>query len=113
MRNHIALVIVFAAILASTLAASHWLLRSSATFEAFSFDWLTRVSTALALYFFVFLLYTGLLRRFEISLLYPIYTGLSIVFVTVIGVYYYAEPLSLWRLAGVFLIATGIILMFF
>jgi small multidrug resistance pump len=113
MRSHIVLAILFASVLASTLAASHWLLRSSASFEALSFEWLSRVSAALGLYFFVFILYSNLLRRFEISLLYPIYTGLSIVLVTLIGVYYYGEPLSLWRQAGVFLIAAGIVLMSF
>lgn len=49
---------------------------------------------ALGLYFCVFLLYAQLLRRFELSLLYPSYTAVSVLLTYVAGVVFFHEPAS-------------------
>ncbi len=96
--------------LALVLATSHALLRSAATLGSGSWTvaYLWRVSLALVLYGVVFGAYTYLLRWFDLSLLYPLYTGMSVVFVVATGILYFSEPLSLHRGIGVVLVIAGI-----
>jgi multidrug transporter EmrE-like cation transporter len=66
------------------------------------------VGLALALYGGVFLWYLHALRRFELAELFPIYTGLTLVFVTCAGVWLFGERLSLVQMGGIGFIAAGV-----
>jgi multidrug transporter EmrE-like cation transporter len=69
------------------------------------------VGLALALYGGVFLWYLHALRRFELAEFFPIYTGLTLVFVTCAGVLLYGERLSLVQVGGVGFIVAGVFLL--
>ena len=96
--------------LAATLALSHALLRSAALLDVgrWEFPYLWRIGAALALYGAVFASYAWLLRLFELSLLYPLYTGLSVVLVFATGIVFFSEAVSLPKIAGVVLVIVGV-----
>lgn len=66
---------------------------------------------AIGIYVLIFLYYTYVLSYASISILYPVYTGLSILFVFLIGVVYFKEPYSGQHLLGCLLVVLGIFLM--
>lgn len=101
-------VILSGATLATVLTISHALLRASSTLAPTELTWIARVSSSLFLYAIVFFAYTWLLRHFEISSLYPIYTGLSIVGVAMTGVVYFGENWSFLKITGIIFILTGV-----
>ena len=65
---------------------------------------------ALSLYFGLFLYYSLLLERLSLSKLYPVYTGLSVVLVSLLGVAVFGDGWSLRTVVGVALIALGVML---
>ena len=104
--------LIFAAIfLASVLTLSHALLRSAANHSALGLDWAIRIGSALALYGAVFFLYSFLLRRFDISVFYPIYTSLAILGVFFTGVLRFNESITPQKTIGVIIIIIGVALL--
>lgn len=99
--------------LAGVLVFSHALLRSAATLPSMELSWWIRVGFALFLYAVVFAVYAVLLRYFDISLLYPIYTGLSILGVSLVGVCFFGESLSIYKMLGLLMLLIGTSLMSF
>jgi small multidrug resistance pump len=104
--------LIASALLAAALALSHGLLRAAALLDPgapmFAHAW--RIGAALVLYGLIFAVYTYLLRWFELSLIYPLYTGLSVVLVFLTGVYFFAETMTPQRAGGMALIVLGVAL---
>ena len=106
------LALIGAALLLSiVLTLSHALLRAAALYAPLALPWLVRVGLALFLYGLVFGAYTLLLKYFDISQLYPIYTALSIIGVSMVGIGYFGENLSLPKIVGMIALLLGIGLM--
>ncbi len=107
MKNTL-LLIIAACSLAAVLTLSHALLRAAATQTPMEYPWAIRVGTSLFLYGSVFFVYTMLLRHFDISVLYPIYTALSIIGVSLVGITFFGETLTVAKICGVILLVVGI-----
>lgn len=102
-------------ILALLLSFSHGILKwisvqqGTTQIEAmFSYWWLLLL--AISVYVAIFFYYAYILRFTAISVLHPAYTGLSIVFIFVLGVWAFSEPCNLSQVAGCVLIIVGIFL---
>lgn len=105
-----------AVLLAGLLALSHAIMRTiglrssqKGLMDMLLSNWHLLLA-ALALYGFVFIYYTAALRYQKIALLYPLYTGLSVLLVVGAGVYYFDEGISSMQIAGCALMAVGIFL---
>jgi small multidrug resistance pump len=103
-----------AALLAGVLALSHALMRTigmrssqKGLMDMLLSNWHLFLA-ALALYGFVFVYYTAALRHQKLALLYPLYTGLSVMLVLAAGVYHFGEGLSGPQIVGCLLMAAGI-----
>jgi len=104
--------------LASLLAFSHGLLKWVSSqqihveggYFALLFKYWFFVGAAISVYVFIFFYYIYVLRNVNIGSFYAAYTGLSITFVFLIGIYYFQEPMQLPQLLGIFLIIVGIFL---
>jgi small multidrug resistance pump len=112
--NKFMTIIVHAFLLASLLAFSHGLLKwVSAQAHDNYFDLLVEhwfyVLLSLSIYGLVFFYYIFVLRSAPISFLYPIYTGLSVFFVMLIGRFAFNEVVSLYQVLGTALILAGIV----
>ena len=105
-----------ALILATLLSISHGVLKFASSKEHENFfdllytQWLW-IALALGMYGVVFFYYVFVLRSSPISSLYPVYTGLSVFFVLLIGHWVFREPVSTQHLIGVGLIIAGIVVM--
>jgi multidrug transporter EmrE-like cation transporter len=104
-----------ALLLASLLAFSHGLLKWIANqpsedywHSLLAYWWV--FGLAIGIYGFIFFYYAYVLRTVAIGVLYPVYTGLSIVLVLLMGVWLFGEPITFWQVAGCVLIAGGIFL---
>jgi len=108
--------ILHAVMLASLLASSHGVLKwvsvqpGGSFFELVLRQW-PAVVLALAVYGLVFFYYIFVLRGSPVSILYPVYTGLSVVLVSLIGRVIFNESLSLTQIMGIGFILAGIALM--
>ncbi len=69
------------------------------------------VLLALALYGGVFLWYLDALRRFDMSVLFPVYTGITLILVALVGVLVFGERLAWAQMGGVLLIVAGVFLL--
>ena len=102
-------------VLAFLLSVSHGILKyaSSKKHDSFidliSSQW-HLIILALSMYGIVFLYYLFILRSNPISSLYPIYTGLSIFFVSFMGYFIFNEPISTQNIVGIVLIITGVLI---
>lgn len=96
--------------LAATLTLSHGLLRAAAAFTPMEAAWAVRVIAALFLYTIVFFVYTYLLKHFDLSALYPIYTALSVIGVSIVGIAFFGESASAIKILGGLLLVIGIVL---
>ena len=109
-------VLSHALILATLLASSHALLKwvsvqpNNGYVDMLLSQW-KGVFAALALYGFIFFYYIVVLRSSPVSILYPVYTGLSVLFVLLVGRYVFSEPLTTMQVLGAGFVLTGIILM--
>ncbi len=103
----ITLVSVF---LAAILTSSHALLKSAADNPVMSQPWLIKMFISIALYGIVFFLYAFALKFFELSVIYPIYTALSILGVFFVGAFYFQEALSIKKAIGLILLIFSIFL---
>jgi multidrug transporter EmrE-like cation transporter len=105
-----------AAALALVLALSHAILKwvSRQPHAGFA-DLLARnglpVAFALALYGGVFVWYLHALRTFDMAVLFPTYTGLTLILVALVGVAWFGESIALPQFAGIALIAAGVFLL--
>jgi multidrug transporter EmrE-like cation transporter len=97
--------------LSIVLTLSHALLRAASAFEPLEAPWIVRVGIGLFLYGLVFISYTFLLKHFDISVLYPSYTALSIIGVSLVGVAYFGESLSFSKILGLLFLLVGISLL--
>lgn len=94
--------------LAATLTLSHALLRAASAYTPMESAWAIRVFAALTLYTIVFFVYTYLLKHFDLSALYPIYTALSVIGVFVVGVVFFGESVSMIKIIGAAFLLGGI-----
>lgn len=69
------------------------------------------VALALALYGGVFMWYLHALRKFEMSQLFPLYTGFTLILVALVGVLLFNERLSPMQIGGICLIVGGLFLL--
>jgi multidrug transporter EmrE-like cation transporter len=104
-----------AVMLAALLAFSHgimkWVaLRAKGSFTDLILDHWMPLGFAVGIYIFLFLYYTQVLRSTDLNMLYPVYGGLSILFVFAIGTWFFAEPTNILKILGCALIACGIFL---
>lgn len=105
-----------ALILASLLAGSHALLKWVSVqpnngYIDMLFNHWKGVFAALALYGFIFFYYIVVLRSSPVSILYPVYTGLSVLFVLLVGRFVFSEPLTSLQVLGAGFVLAGIVLM--
>ncbi|WP_058020777.1 DMT family transporter [Pseudohongiella spirulinae] len=116
MMSKYSIVLMHAFLLASLLAFSHGILKWVSV-QAHDDYWqlmLTQwkgVLAALAIYGFIFFYYILVLRSSPVSILYPVYTGLSVLFVLVAGRLVFQEPVGIPQVAGAVCILAGIVLM--
>lgn len=94
--------------LSLVLTLSHALLRAATAYPPLDAPWLTRVGFALFLYALVFFAYAMLLKYFDISILFPVYTALSIAGVSIVGIFYFGEALSLSKVLGLCTLLAGV-----
>ena len=104
-----------ALLLATLLTLSHGLLKWVASHTSKNYiqtllEYWWVIGLAISVYVFIFFYYAYVLRTVDIAILYPIYTGLSIIFVFLMGIYFFGESTSTWQLLGCGLIMSGIIL---
>ncbi len=104
-----------AVLLASLLAFSHGLLKWLSQRQAHGYlqlllEYWWVMGAAIGIYVFIFFYYAYVLRRVDLAVLYPAYTGLSIVLVFALGAWYFGEAVSAWQLLGCALIIGGIFL---
>lgn len=102
------LLICAAFALAVVLTLSHALLRSAASQVQMEYPWVIRVGGSLFFYGLVFFVYTVLLRYFDVSVLYPAYTALSIIGVSLVGMAFFGESFTVAKLLGLLLLVVGI-----
>lgn len=113
--NKFTILLTHAFILAFLLASSHALMKwiSLQTHDNY-LDLLLRqwapILLSLSIYGVVFFYYILVLRTSPISTLYPIYTGLSVFFVLLVGAAFFKEAVSIWQIMGAVLILAGIVL---
>lgn len=69
------------------------------------------VFLGLTIYGLVLFYYILVLRSAPVSALYPVYTGLSVLFVMLIGRWFFNEPISIYQVSGAAFILAGIALM--
>ena len=69
------------------------------------------VALALVLYGFIFFYYIFVLKFTSISLLYPVYTGMSILFVLIASRFFFDEQLAGLQQCGAIFVIFGIALM--
>lgn len=72
-------------------------------------NWLP-LGSAITIYVVLFFYYTQILRKAPLSMLYPVYGGLSILFVFLLGIWFFGESASVPKIFGCALIMCGIFL---
>lgn len=107
--------ILTAAILAALLALSHGIMKwisinIEGGFVLGVLKLWPQLGAALAIYFFIFLYYIHALRDMKLAALYPLYTGLSVIFVFGLGVFRYSETVTTTNVLGCAMIAVGVAL---
>jgi len=102
-------------LLATLLASSHGVLKwvadqSQDDYSQLLAQW-KYIGLALSIYGFIFFYYILVLRSSPVSLLYPVYTGLSVIFVLFVGRIFFDEPVGIFQALGVLAIVVGIVLL--
>lgn len=104
-----------ALLLAFLLAFSHGLLKWVAIQKVDGYinilitHWFI-ITSAISIYVFIFFYYIYVLRGVSIAILYPTYTGLSIIFVLLIGISFFGESVNYLQIIGCLLIIGGVLL---
>lgn len=105
--------ILTALFLASLLAFSHALLKwvslqnKGSYFELLVHHWWT-VGFSILIYVFIFFYYVYALQTIPLTVLYPAYTGISILLVVAIGSMYFGESFDAIHAFGSALIIVGV-----
>jgi small multidrug resistance pump len=113
--NKYLMMLTHAALLASLLAFSHgvlkWVSSQAHTdyLQLILSQW-KLVMLALSIYGLVFFYYILVLRSSPITSLYPVYTGLSVLFVMLVGRLVFHETVSPYQILGAGFILAGIVL---
>lgn len=107
MRNTTS-VLAYAFFLSFVLTLSHALLRSAAAHPLMELGWIIRVGASLILYAIVFGVYTLLLKHYNVSVLFPVYTALSIIGVSLTGFFVFGEEVTHIKILGILVISAGI-----
>jgi multidrug transporter EmrE-like cation transporter len=116
MMSKFLMLVIHAFTLASLLAISHGVLKWVSVqahdnyMELLLGQW-KYILLALLMYGLVFFYYIFVLRSSPISTLYPIYTGLSVLFVMFLGAVVFNEVIRGFHMAGAALILSGIVIM--
>lgn len=105
--------ILNALLLATLLAFSHGLLKwvsahSSGSYMQTLSEYWWILAIAIGIYVGIFFYYAYVLRTVPIGILYPVYTGLSVIFVFLIGTWLFGEPASLVQIFGCAVIIAGV-----
>jgi len=58
-----------------------------------------------------FTIFIYALKHFDLSYIYGIWAGIGIMMVSVIGMVYFKEPISLMKIISIFIIAIGVVLL--
>ncbi len=109
-------VVVKASVLAVLLALSHGLLKwisiqkAENYFKLLGAHWGV-LGLALTIYAGIFFYYIFMLKSTSLSIIYPLYTGLSLLFVMLLGVLAFHERLDLLQGVGALFIVIGVVLM--
>lgn len=108
--------LMHATILATLLATSHAVLKwvSVQAHDNYGHLLLSEwkgVLLALSLYGFIFFYYIVVLRSSPVTILYPVYTGLSVLLVLLVGHIVFSEPISPAQILGAGFVLIGIVLM--
>lgn len=109
-------ILIHAFLLALTLSISHAVLKwvsiqQHADYMQLLIEQWKMIFLALFLYGLVFFYYVFVLRTSPISTLYPIYTGLSVLFVMLLGSFIFGESITSTKSVGAALILAGIVTM--
>ena len=114
--NNVFLIVV-SVLLALLLTISHVLFKVTAntfvegqTLKAFYGNNIGKLLASLTLYFFVFVAYPYILRFFELSSFFPIYTSFTLLFVTIAGFLVFKEAPETRQIAGCVLLLIAVIL---
>jgi multidrug transporter EmrE-like cation transporter len=99
--------------LAALLTLSHGLLKwvslqKSDTHLGLMIEYWWVFGSAIGVYGFIFFYYAYILKSTSINLLYPTYTGLSIISVFLMGVLIFNEPVTAKQIIGCIFIFIGI-----
>jgi small multidrug resistance pump len=113
--THFLQLIVHALLLAILLASSHAILKwvsiqAHQDYSQLIYEQWKAVLLSLIIYGLVFFYYIVVLRSSPISLLYPVYTGMSVVMIMAMGRLYFDEPFGIYQYAGTMCILIGILL---
>jgi len=116
MISKYSVVLLHALLLAGLLASSHAVLKwvsiqAHDTYSQLLLSQWKAIALALSVYGFIFFYYIVVLRSSPVSILYPVYTGLSVLFVLLVGRYVFHESVSSVQIAGACSILIGIVLM--
>jgi len=60
-----------------------------------------------------FSIFIFVLKHFDLSFIYAIWAGLGILFVSIIGMTYFKEPVSLLKILSILLIVCGVVMLNF
>jgi small multidrug resistance pump len=113
--THFLQLIVHALLLSILLASSHAILKwvsiqAHQDYSQLIYEQWKAVLLSLIIYGLVFFYYIVVLRSSPISLLYPVYTGMSVVMIMAMGRLYFDEPFGIYQYAGTMCILIGILL---
>lgn len=107
--------LLHALLMAVILAASHATLKWVAerqydNYWQLLFNEWKGILLALSAYGFIFFYYVFVLRSAAVSLLYPVYTGLSVLFVVILGRWVFGETVGSTQWLGAAFLLVGIVL---
>ena len=106
-------IILYSAFLATLLAGAQVMFKLFAMHrrpDIFYWQQYLPLFGALVLYFAVFVIYAQMLRKMQLSLLYPTYTALSVLFTYTVSVAFFREQMSARSILGCFLLIVAIYL---
>ena len=107
--------LINALFLAVLLTISHGIMKwissqPSAGFADALFLYWPYLGVSIAIYLLIYLYYLFALRFLQLTILYPIYTGISMLLVFALGAIYFAEPVSPVKVIGCVFVTTGVVL---
>ena len=77
-------------------------------------DGFTNISASILTFVFwgiSFSIFIFALKHFDLSFIYAIWAGIGIMLVSVVGMTYFKEPVSMMKIISILIIATGVVLL--